>query len=459
MSILFSLFIFIVWSSIVCIFASLLHRKKSSINTRPEFWLVCFCICFLPLFPIPSFEQIIPLPEILQVGNGFNNIIQIIESKVADITKFDLNIVESWIIAGLALLSSIGLMRFGLGLLKTQQIIKKSEPFKLDNVFTEEQRVLLNKFQVNVKLTDENISPFSFGLFKVYLILPRFILEFPNQQIKLLIDHEITHIEKQDHRWLILIKLVEQLFCFNPLLKWFERNYINAVELRCDNHVLCHTRDMNIRKNYAEAILRCLKQCVGFKEQALVAHFSNPATGVSFYHTRLKAIMSLDSKSASVKQLLLTSFFMILTGVSVNVLSSNFITDNINGWQPPLKYIQVTSPYGSINSIRNNVAHGGVDFKAAIGTPVYSVRAGVVTVANSTSLHPNYGNVIVVKHSDGYLSIYAHLKNFNVSKNEKVLAGQLLGLTGNTGKTSGPHLHLEILEGEQRIDPKKVITF
>ncbi|MEU5220172.1 M23 family metallopeptidase [Streptomyces sp. NPDC020807] len=90
--------------------------------------------------------------------------------------------------------------------------------------------------------------------------------------------------------------------------------------------------------------------------------------------------------------------------------------------------------------------HSGQDFAVPVGTPVKAAGAGTVVKAgpNGGGDGPAYGNAIVVKHANGTYSQYAHLSKIQVHVGQKVSAGQRIALSGNTGNSSGPHLHFEI---------------
>ncbi|MFC9796624.1 M23 family metallopeptidase [Streptomyces sp. NPDC057695] len=90
--------------------------------------------------------------------------------------------------------------------------------------------------------------------------------------------------------------------------------------------------------------------------------------------------------------------------------------------------------------------HSGQDFAVPVGTPVKVAGSGTVVKAgpNGGGDGPAYGNAIVVKHANGTYSQYAHLSKIKVHIGQKVLVGQQIALSGNTGNSSGPHLHFEI---------------
>ncbi|MEA3503674.1 MAG: M23 family metallopeptidase [Bacteroidota bacterium] len=95
--------------------------------------------------------------------------------------------------------------------------------------------------------------------------------------------------------------------------------------------------------------------------------------------------------------------------------------------------------------------HHGVDFSAPSGTPIYATGDGVVKRVKRS--HRGYGNKIIIDNGFNYITIFAHLKSFNVKRNEKVKRGQIIGYVGNTGKSTAPHLHYEIKKNNHSVNP------
>jgi len=113
----------------------------------------------------------------------------------------------------------------------------------------------------------------------------------------------------------------------------------------------------------------------------------------------------------------------------------------------PLKRdLILTSPYG----MRKGRKHFGIDFKVNIGDPVCSIFCGKVRVAKWDK---TYGYVVVVRHYNMSETVYAHLDKIVVAVNQEVKAGQIVGLGGNTGISSGPHLHFELRYKGYPINP------
>lgn len=95
--------------------------------------------------------------------------------------------------------------------------------------------------------------------------------------------------------------------------------------------------------------------------------------------------------------------------------------------------------------------HHGMDFSAEIGTPIYATGDGEVVRADSRA--SGFGKHIRIDHGFGYLTIYAHLSDYNVQVGQKVKRGEVIGFVGNTGRSRGPHLHYEVHHNGERLNP------
>ncbi|MEW2588063.1 M23 family metallopeptidase [Streptomyces virginiae] len=114
-------------------------------------------------------------------------------------------------------------------------------------------------------------------------------------------------------------------------------------------------------------------------------------------------------------------------------------------WDKPLEKYTLSATFGKGGSMWAR-KHSGQDFAVPVGTPVKAAAAGVVVKAgpNGGGDGPAYGNAIVIKHGNNTYSQYAHLSKIQVKVGQKVSVKQRIALSGNTGNSSGPHLHFEI---------------
>ena len=101
-----------------------------------------------------------------------------------------------------------------------------------------------------------------------------------------------------------------------------------------------------------------------------------------------------------------------------------------------------------------NGFHPAIDISAGEGSPVYASDTGTVTYASFASgTYYDYGNLIVINHGNGFETFYAHLSSIGVFPGQTVTQGELIGFTGNTGRSSGPHIHFEIRDNDFRSNP------
>ena len=148
---------------------------------------------------------------------------------------------------------------------------------------------------------------------------------------------------------------------------------------------------------------------------------------------------------------------------------NNFIIESATRWNQQIAWlthkpitipvnnnVYVSSPFGArIDPITNSLSrHTGLDFQAATGTPIFASGAGVVEKAG---WDPEYGNEVLINHGDGFMTRYAHASQLLVKTGETVAYQQLIAKSGSTGRTTGPHLHFEVLKDSKAMDPSKVL--
>ncbi|MDK0520259.1 M23 family metallopeptidase [Streptomyces sp. ML-6] len=116
-----------------------------------------------------------------------------------------------------------------------------------------------------------------------------------------------------------------------------------------------------------------------------------------------------------------------------------------HGWSAPVDRYELSASFGNDGS-RWAHKHSGQDFAVPVGTEVGAAHGGTVVKAgpNGGGDGPAYGNAVVIKHANGTYSQYAHLSKIEVRVGEAVKTGEKIALSGNTGNSSGPHLHFEI---------------
>ena len=134
-------------------------------------------------------------------------------------------------------------------------------------------------------------------------------------------------------------------------------------------------------------------------------------------------------------------------------------------WQSNLNYLAnlpvrqgaITSTYGyRTDPFTGRTAfHAGMDFSGAEGEDIYAVAAGIVSFAGQKS---GYGNVIEVTHGDGYITRYAHAQRLAAKEGDMVAKDQVIAYMGSTGRSTGTHLHYEVLANGRQIDPMTYVS-
>lgn len=112
---------------------------------------------------------------------------------------------------------------------------------------------------------------------------------------------------------------------------------------------------------------------------------------------------------------------------------------------------KITREFG----IRGTVKHDGIDISASRGTPIRASDSGKVIYSGDEIT--GYGNIIIIKHAGGFITVYAHNKINDVAEDMNVVRGQIIGRVGNTGRASAPHLHFEVRKNNRPINPRLLL--
>lgn len=146
---------------------------------------------------------------------------------------------------------------------------------------------------------------------------------------------------------------------------------------------------------------------------------------------------------------------------NTDINKNSLITENKVLWSgdfvAPLSEVKITDDYGyNRDTVGYTIVHKGTDFRAPVGTEVKAINSGIVRVAKT---YTSYGNAIIIDHGLGVTSLYMHLSELKVKQGDTVTSGQVIGLSGQTGYATAPHLHLSIKIKGISIDPAKFLRF
>ena len=274
---------------------------------------------------------------------------------------------------------------------------------------------------------------------------------------QMIIEHEIAHI-KQFH-WvdLILIEIVSVLLWFNPFVILYKNSLKLQHEYLADTSVVSD-------KHQIEKYLNCMLQHIQ------VAGFDGMIS--QFYcKTIKKRIVMITKNKTSNKYLGIYLLIMPLVCLMLYAFSSNeklpknsgivqmqnmiIVPNDLN--QPSLypvdsKKVKRIFGYGErINPItKKKDFHYGMDFSISEGEEIISTADGVVIDAK---LDDARGNYVVIQHNEAFSTLYSHLKSISVQVGDNLEKGMIIGYVGNTGFSTGPHLHYEVFKNGKNVNP------
>jgi len=147
--------------------------------------------------------------------------------------------------------------------------------------------------------------------------------------------------------------------------------------------------------------------------------------------------------------------------IELNILDEVLVTEEVSTTSRvrgrPVKWGWISSQFGKrVDPITGKTAwHSGVDFAGRDGSDVIAVASGVVTFSGDRH---GYGKMVEISHANGYVTRYAHHKSLRVKAGEIVKKGETIGTMGSSGRSTGPHVHFEVLKNGRGVDPARYVS-
>lgn len=191
--------------------------------------------------------------------------------------------------------------------------------------------------------------------------------------------------------------------------------------------------------------------------QALIDEKTEELVKVSDRIEDLEGIVGLSDQIVESQDL---SLIERVDLASITGAQKAFVMQLIPNGVPLRGNYRITSEWGTrVNPVlRRTHLHTGIDFGIPVGTPIYAPADGVAYFANN-SYNGGYGIMVKLEHSFGFSTFYAHLSKIVVQKGDFVKRGQLIAYSGNSGRSTGPHLHYEIRYLSQDLNPRPFIEW
>lgn len=229
-------------------------------------------------------------------------------------------------------------------------------------------------------------------------------------------------------------------------------------------HVLNKDQILQIKKD-----LKSRKIASGYRDELLdhICHMieSKMDYGIAFNIAHKEVLEDFGSESfddlnkqspltIKKRKMVITQLTGALVAATLFVFVTGASTQEPPAINPINDLAEISSHFGMRLDPRSKTQkhHRGIDFRCSVGTPVKATANGEVYLIEEAE--GGYGKRIEIKHDENYLTRYAHLSDIQVKKGDKVKSGQIIGLSGNSGWSTAPHLHYEVIKDGKPVNPE-----
>ncbi len=346
----------------------------------------------------------------------------------------------------------------------------KKQLWKHSAVFSEDEKVLA-RFGVKVPVRRGDVaSPMTFGLLCPAIFLPR---ELPEEDVPMVLRHEVCHLRRGDLWYKGLFLLCGCVHWFNPLVWKLGRVAGAHLELCCDEDVVAG-QDTRFRKEYGQLLLRSAA-AVGTVMPAtglggsdlkgrLMNLFTQKKRGTALVCAAVCAALMLGSlvgcevqqptpppEESVGKEIVSTGLSDLPEQESTAEPSQSSAAEEPLYWPVEGEYLLSALHVSRTHPVTGEVSsHNGLDIVAPEGTKVQAALSGVVTEAD---FDKQYGNYVLIAHDNGKSTLYCHMKECLVEEGDAISREQIIGIVGRTGVATGAHLHFELRQDGEPVDP------
>lgn len=301
-----------------------------------------------------------------------------------------------------------------------------------------------------VLVSDTIDMPFVWWCRHWLIVLPNKVLSLNEMEQKVILAHELTHIQRNDFIKFLLLKCIKTAFFFSPLV-WF---VVSEILIREETQTDLKTmqRFDITPHHFGKTILRVI---------SIFSSTKYPVpTLIGSTKRRLKMrLEGLFPKKSTTRTkwiqagMVLSMIVTLMLNFSSSAMadkgaaSADFINPLVSG-KLTLGFGMKTHPI-----TKEPYRHQGIDLAAKSGTAVVSPAAGTVVEVN---YNDKRGHYLILQHDNGYKTVYSHLSEILVANNSMVIQGEEIATVGNSGLSTGPHLHFEVHLQNEAIDPLMV---
>jgi Zn-dependent protease with chaperone function len=273
-------------------------------------------------------------------------------------------------------------------------------------------------------------------------------------ELALIVAHERAHVGRGDPLHYAVLAWIDAVFWFNPFVRAQTRKCRLAAEVACDAAVVAAAPSM--RKTYAATIVAVLRHAAGDALACTPAAISPRNLGD--HGMRIREIMTPSPHCGKrVRAAFVVAAVLAVPAGALQLAYAEAASGDAPFAVLPL-HGRISASYGEMRDPFTGKVrfHNGVDIVGKLGADIVAPAAGrAVHVLHNDGV---YGNVLEIEHDNGLVTRYSHLQNIEVAEGERIMAGQLIARVGSTGRSTGPHLDLQVLQGGKPINPAEVFN-
>ncbi|UED74827.1 M23/M56 family metallopeptidase [Brevibacillus sp. DP1.3A] len=308
-------------------------------------------------------------------------------------------------------------------------------------VFSQCQKQMGITKSIPLRMSHQMTSPALMGIWQPQIWLPENLLDKLNEhELRHIFLHELAHWKRRDIPVNSIMSVLLILNWFNPLLWYAASRMRQDQEMACDALVLTYLQETEVPR-YGYTMIKILELYACPKQIRFTAGFSSSKKQVK---RRIEMIRHFQKRA----------YTWTLSGIVVVLALGIFtLTDEKKVLGNEQSF--VIPAEGTIKSPIDQTI--GLRILNDLNTPVQAAAAGKVLKAEYDT-KTGKGNQIILEHEDGYQTVYSHLEKLEVTAGTTVTQGQLIGLLGSTGRSTGPHLAFQVLENGIPVDPMKLLV-
>nr|WP_217368799.1 M23/M56 family metallopeptidase [Brevibacillus sp. HB1.4B] len=307
-------------------------------------------------------------------------------------------------------------------------------------VFSQCQKQMGITKSIPLRMSHQMTSPALMGIWRPQIWLPENLLDKLNEhELRHIFLHELAHWKRRDIPVNSIMSVLLILNWFNPLLWYAASRMRQDQEMACDALALTYLQETEVPR-YGYTMIKMLELYACPKQIRFTAGFSSSKKQVK---RRIEMIRHFQKRAYTwtLSGIVVVLALGIFTLTDAKTVLGNEVTFSV-----PAEGETRSAPDQTSLSIINN-----------LNTPVKAAAAGKVLKAEYDS-KTGKGNQVILEHDGGYQTVYSHLEKLEVTAGATVTQGQLIGLLGSTGRSTGPHLAFQILENGTPVDPAKLLV-